>query len=190
MKRLLTMNVVARSLALWAAFMLVMGLVFALGWATHRDAWNTGVDVPRETGWPVLWFILGHNLLLIALIVAGNLFVRFGGVTPGLLVLAWQAVAIGWTAGTNGFMEPFPTVRAANEAFLRIGLWETTAYALICAVTLTQSLYVADTFPAKAWAETRRIRDLRFSSADILVAGTGLLSLLFAAVSEAFLFLD
>lgn len=187
MKRLFTINVVARSIILWLLFMLVMWSVFALGWFTHQQAWNTGVEVQRETGWQVFWFILWHNLLLIALIVVGNLFVRFGSITPGLLILAYQAVAIGWTAGTNNFMEPFPTVGTANEAFLRIGLWETTAYVLLCAVTLTKSLYIADTFPAKEWIETRRLRDLRFSFADILLIGFGFLSLMSAAVFEAFL---
>lgn len=189
MQKLTTMSVIPRSLILWLAFMLVMGAVFALGWVTHPQAWNTGADAPRETGWPVFWFILGHNLLLLSLIAAGNVFVRFGGFTPGLVILFYQALTIGWTAGTNGFMEPFPTVAAANAAFLRIGLWETAAYVLVCAATLSKSLLVAADFPAKEWAETRRIVDLRFAPGERWVLGAGGLSLLFAALSEAFLFL-
>lgn len=188
MQKLTTMNVIPRSLILWLAFMLVLWSVFALGWITHPQAWNAGVDVQRETGWPVFWFILGHNLLLLFLIAAGNIFVRFGSFTPGLAILIYQAIVIGWTAGTNNFMEPFPTVAAANAAFLRIGLWETTAYVLICAATLSKSLLVADTFPAKTWAETRKIKDIQFTWTEFLVMGVGFLSLLCAAVSEAFLF--
>ncbi|HNS02405.1 MAG TPA: hypothetical protein PKM78_08505 [Anaerolineae bacterium] len=189
MKKLITMNVFLRSLVLWLAFMLILWSVFAFGWATHPQAWNRGIDVQQETGWPVFWFIIGRNLLLLLLIAAGNIFVRFGGFTPGLVILFYQALAIGWTAGTNGFMEPFPTVAAANAAFLRIGLWETTAYVLVCAATLPKSLLVAADFPAKAWTETRRITDLRFDPGERLVLGAGGLSLLFAALSEAFLLL-
>lgn len=189
MQKLATMNVIPRSLILWLAFMLVMGAVFALGRVTHPQAWDTGIDVPRETGWPVFWFILGHNLLLLSLIAAGNIFIRFGSLTPGLIILFYQAFAIGWTAGTNGFMEPFPTVAAANAAFLRIGLWETTAYVLVCAATLPKSLLVAAGFPAKEWTEIRRIADLRFAPGERWVLGAGGLSLLFAALSEALLFL-
>ncbi len=188
MKKLATMNVILRSIVLWLAFMLVMWSVFTLGWLTHPQAWNASIDVRRETGWQVFWFILGNNLLLTLLIAVGNIFVRFGNFTPGLAILVYQAIAIGWIAGTNDFMEPFPTVAAANSAFLQIGLWETTAYVLICAVTLRKSLYIAETFPAKEWIETRRITDLRFDFADILMSGFGFLSLLFAALSESFLF--
>ncbi|MDL1895204.1 hypothetical protein FBQ82_02955 [Anaerolineae bacterium CFX7] len=188
MAKLVTMNVISRSFILWLAFMLVLWSVFALGWITHPQAWNAGIDVQRETGWPVFWFILGHNLLLLFLIAAGNVFVRFGGLTPGLAILFSQAIVIGWTAGANNFMEPFPTVAAANAAFLRIGLWETTAYVLICAATLSKSLLIADTFPAKTWAETRKIRDIHFTWTEILAMSVGFLGLLFAAASEAFLF--
>ena len=84
---------------------------------------------------------------------AGNLLVRFGVVTPGPLVLDRSGCAIGWLAGTNGFEVPFPSVAAANMQYLRIGLWETSAYAVFCGLTLTKSLLVADSFPAKEWAE-------------------------------------
>ena len=107
-------------------------IVFAIGLVTHPGVFTNLPAVGRETGWRVVAFILGNNGVLMLLIIFGNLFVRFGNVTPGLLILAYEAVMIGWTAGTNGFMEPFPSVAAANAAFLRIGLWETTAYVLLC----------------------------------------------------------
>lgn len=185
--KLLSLHVMWRSIVLWLVFMLVMWAVFAIGWLAHPQAWNTGATIHPATGWQVFWFALAHNLLLLALIAAGNLFVRFGSITPGLLILFYQALAIGWLAGSNGFMEPFSSVEAANAAFLRVGLWETTAYVLVCAVTLPKSLLIADGFPARKWTDVRQIRDLRFDRAEILLGGAGLLCLLFAAASEAFL---
>lgn len=189
MNRLLAAHAVLRSAVIWLAFMVILWSVFAVGWLTHREAWNTGVVVTREAGWQVLWFILAHNLSLLLLIAAGNVFVRFGNITPGLVILLYQAISIGWVAGTNGFMEPFPTMAEANAAFLRIGLWETTAYVLVCAVTLPKSLYVADGFPARKWVETRNLKDLRFKRVEAALIVVALLCLLFAALAEAFLFL-
>ncbi len=186
MKILYRSNVIIRSLVLWLAFMIVQWGVFGVGLLTHPEAW---VDVPavaRETGWNVFFTIVSRNLILIGLIVIGNLFARFGPLTSGLVILAYQAIAIGWTAGTNGFAEPFPSVVAANAAFLRIGLWETTAYVLTCAATLTKSLNIADTFPPQTWAETRTLKTLDFNTMEIIVAAFGLLCLVGAALVEAF----
>ncbi len=123
---------------------------------------------------------------MLLLIAAGNLFVRFGSVTPGLAILAAKAAQIGWMAGSNAFAPPFASVGAANAAFLRIGLWETTAYAVVCAVTLTKSLYVADSFPARRWLETKGWKDLSFSPTEVAVGLFGILCLLGAAAVEAF----
>ncbi|RPJ40708.1 MAG: hypothetical protein EHM21_14265 [Chloroflexi bacterium] len=166
--------------------MAVLWLVFGAAYFTHPQAW-TGADlVEPQTGWAVFAWILTSNCLLTLLIVGGNLFVRFGSVTPGLVVLALQAVIIGWTAGTNGFLEPFPSVEAANATFLRVGLWETSAYALLCAVTMPKSMLVAATFPAKEWVETHSLKNLRFTRLEVTIAAVGGLCLLGAAVVEAF----
>lgn len=186
MSRLFRLDVFARSAVLWLAFMCVLWAVFAVGVWTHPDAWSNNARVEVEIGWGVLAYIIAMNAVVLLLIVIGNVFVRFGPVTPGLLVLSWQAIAIGWTAGTNSFAEPFSSVAQANAAFLRIGLWETTAYVLMCAVTLDKSLNVAESFPARRWSEVRRLRDLRFSRAEIAVAVISLTSLLVAALIEAF----
>ncbi len=186
MKTLYEMSLFRRIAILWIAFMAVLWVTFGIGLWTHPDAYAQVPVSTRETGWRVLAYILVNNGLLLSLIVAGNLFVRFGHVTPGLVVLAYQAVAVGWIAGTNGFSEPFPSVAAANSAFLRIGLWETTAYVLLCAITLDKSLNVAATFPAREWTSTRKFEDIRFSRAELAVALLGVLSLLAAAWVEAF----
>lgn len=186
MNYLLKTNALMRAALLWLGFMAAMWLVFGLAVVTHPLAWQGVPPIVRATGWPVLLMILGNNLVLLALIAGGNLFVRFGPLTPGLIVLAYQALVIGWTAGTNGFAEPFTSVTAANLAFLRVGLWETTAYAVICAVTLPKSMYVAATFPAKQWAEVRPLRALVPTRVEAALIGLALVALLAAGVVEAF----
>lgn len=180
-------NVVSRTLYIWVGFSAALWLIFGIAYFTHPQAWGSAVEVQRQTGWGVFATILASNSLLLVLIITGNLFVRFGAVTPGLFILVVQAVMIGWTAGTNGFLEPFASVAQANVAFLRIGLWETSAYALICAVTLPKSLLVSDTFPARQWVIQRTLKDLRFTKSEMVVAATGVLCLIGAACVEAFL---
>lgn len=171
---------------LWVVFMAVAWSVAIIAYLTHLQAWKNVPLIQIERGWGVLLLILGSNLLLMVLIVVGNFFVRFGPVTVGLAILFWQAIAIGWTAGTNGFSEPFPSFSAANRAFLYVGLWETSAYVLICAATLTKSLLISDTFPARKWTEHRQLKDLSFSRSEKVIAITGITLLIGAAIVEAF----
>lgn len=111
------MPVLARTGLLWVVFMAVLWTIFAIGLATHPEAWSSIAPSEPETGWNVFGFIIVRNTLILALIALGNIFVRFGNITPGLAILGIQAVVIGWTAGTNAFTEPFQTVAAANAAF-------------------------------------------------------------------------
>jgi hypothetical protein len=166
--------------------MSALWIVFAIGVLTHPHAWVNVPIVKVQTGWDVFFYIIGMNGIILLLITVGNLFVRFGAITPGLVILAWNAVNIGWTAGTNGFAEPFSSVALANAAFVRIGLWETTAYVLICAVTLNKSLHISDSFPAKQWTEIRKLRDLRFTSSEAVLAVVSIASVLGAGIVEAF----
>lgn len=187
LKHIYETTTLKRTAIIWLAYMAALWAVFAVGLLTHPQAWQGVAPAPRETGWRFLLFILGSNGLILLLITAGNLFVRFGSVTPGLVILFVKAVQIGWTAGTNAFSPPFASVAAANAAFLRIGLWETTAYALVCAATLTKSLYVADSFPAKRWVETHSLGDLSLTPAEWMAIAGAVLCLVGAALAEAFL---
>lgn len=171
---------------LWLAFMVTTWLVAGIAYLTHPQAWQNVPAVQPEKGWNVFFFIIISNVLLCGLIVLGNLFVRFGAVTAGLLILFWQAVVIGWTAGTNGFAEPFPSFSAANTAFLLVGLWETTAYVLICAVTVTKSRLISEAFPAQGWSQQRRWADVSFSRAESFVIALSGALLVGAAAVEAF----
>jgi len=178
---------VSRALWIWLGFFAALWLVFGLAYFTHPQAWSGVEEARRQTGWSVFWTILVSNSLLLLLIIAGNLFARFGVVTPGLVILAIQAVMIGWTAGTNGFLEPFVTLGEANAAFLRIGLWETSAYSLLCAVTLPKSLLVSKTFPAREWVQQRKLKDLHFTKGELAIAVCGIVCLFGSACIEAFL---
>ncbi len=179
-----------RAVAVWLLFQAVLWLAFGSGYLTSPEAW---VDVPVVStseaavgGWlSTFLFIIANNALVLAVIIVGNLFARFAWLTPGLLVLLIQGAAIGWLAGTNGFEVPFASVAAANAQFLRVGLWETTAYAIACAMTLPKSLFISRSFPAKEWAEVHKLRDLRFSGIEILLGLLVIVALLAAALVEA-----
>jgi hypothetical protein len=80
---------------------------------------------------------------------------------------------------------PFATVGAANLQYLRIGLWETTAYAIACAITLPKSLLVARSFPAKTWDEKRKLHDMRLENVEKTIVLLGGAALFIAAVIEA-----
>jgi hypothetical protein len=187
--RLYQMDAMQRTLVVWLAFQLILWLTFGIGYLLNQDAW---IDVPAvppssaaEGGWlGTLLYIVISNSIVLALIVGGNLFVRFGPVTPGMLVLLVQAVSIGWLAGTNGFEVPFTSVALANAQFLRVGLWETTAYAVGCALTLPKSLLIADGLFAREWTEQRKLKDLRFSSSEKGLALVIALTLIGAALVE------
>jgi hypothetical protein len=179
-------NALARSLLVWLTVMLVLQAVFYLAAWTHPEAWQ-GVAVGEvERGWPWLGRALLNNGFILAAIIIGNLFVRFGPVTPGLIILTIQALTIGWVAGTNSFVAPFPSIAAANAAFLRIGLWETSAYAIAFAVTFPKSLLVSATFPAREWMDKRALSDALFTPGEIALMGLSLLMLVGAAIVEAF----
>ena len=180
-------SVWTRTGILWVAFMAVTWSVAIAAYLIHPQAWQNVSLIQPEKGWDMFLFILGSNAFLLALIVVGNLFVRFGPVTTGLIILLWQAITIGWTAGTNGFMEPFPSFAAANRAFLFVGLWETSAYILICAATLPKSLLVSNTFPAKVWSERNELKDLNFTRSEKVVIPISIMFLIGAAFVEAFL---
>lgn len=187
MYRLLDMSVFRRSAILWIIIIILSSLVFAVAAMTHPEAWEQVYTYPRETGWDIFIFIIGFNLMLIAFITGGNLFVRFGSVTPGLMILLLQSIHIGWIAGTNSFMEPFPSIMSAQFAFLRIGIWEITAYVLFCSATLDKSLYISATFPAREWKETRQLKNLHFSIQERIVLFLGSTAFFSAAIIEAFI---
>ena len=179
-----------RTLLIWVGFQLLLWSVFVVGFLTHGEAWQRVIPVPPGAGAEggfaaTLLYILGRNLMICLLIVAGNILFRFGWFTPGLAILVLQGVNIGWLAGSNGFEVPFATVGAANLQYLRIGLWETTAYAIACAITLNKSLLVARSFPAKTWDEKRTLHEIRLENVEKFIVLLGGATLLVASVIEA-----
>lgn len=192
MTHLYKAGVVKRTIVVWIAFQAILWIVFGITYFANPDSWRGIYEashaVPSSDSLlRTFLFIIGNNLTLFLLIALGNIFVRFGPLTPGLLILALQGVMIGRVAGANSFEFPFASVWDANIRYLKVGLWETTAYALICAVTLTKSLNIADTFPAKQWTETRKLKDIDFSVAEKIVVLISVLMLITAAYIEAVL---
>lgn len=185
-------DVVKRTIVVWIAFQAVLWIVFGITYFLNPDSWRGIYETSHAASnsnslLRTFLFIVGNNLILFFLIALGNIFVRFGPFTPGLLILALQGVMIGRVAGANSFEFPFTTVWDANIRYLKVGLWETTAYALICAVTLTKSLNIADTFPAKQWTETRRLKDISLSVGEKTLVLISILILITAAYIEAIL---
>ncbi len=192
MTHLYEAGVVKRTIVVWIAFQAILWILFGITYFANPDSWRGIYEashaVPSSDSLLRTFLsIIGNNLILFLLIALGNIFVRFGPFTPGLLILALQGVMIGRVAGANSFEFPFATVWDANIRYLKVGLWETTAYALICAVTLTKSLNIADTFPAKQWTETRKLKDIDFSVAEKIVVLISALMLITAAYIGAVL---
>ncbi len=181
---------VKRTIIIWLLLQAVLWVFFVIGYLARPGAWQ---DVPAIAPASAavggvastLGYIVFRNAIVLLLIGAGNILVRFGSVTPGLLVLLVQGATIGWVAGTNGFEVPFPSIAAANLQYLRIGLWDTSAYAVFCGLTLTKSLLVADGFPAKEWVEKHTLSSLKFSRVERILALLTLLFLVGAALVEA-----
>lgn len=189
-KSIYEFSAIKRSIIIWLGFQIILWFVFGVSYITHKEAWTSIIEVESSTaavgGWGTTFlFIVINNFIICLLIIAGNLFVRFNMITPGLLVLVIQAIMIGWVAGSNGFEVPFANVEAANMEYLKIGLWETTAYALTCAVTLPKSLHIAETFPAKEWSQTKKLKDVKLSTTEIIILLAGVVVLIVAAIIEA-----
>jgi uncharacterized membrane protein SpoIIM required for sporulation len=76
------------------------------------------------------------------------------------------------------------SVKEANLQFLKIGFWETTAYVLACSITLPKSLYISNKFPAKEWDTVRKLKEIKFSKEEKLIAVICVILLLVAAIIE------
>lgn len=189
MKKLLNMNIIKRALFLWILSQLLLWGTFAISLFFHIDAWFNVINVDPSTAFvgnftTTLLFIILNNLFICVLIAIGNIFVRFKNISPGLIVLIIQLVTIGYIAGANSFEIPFTSINAANMEFLKVGLWETTAYILVCAVTLPKSLLIADTFPAKTWSEVKKLKDIKLNKNEFAVIIISLTFIILAAFME------
>ena len=186
-----TMNAIKRSFIIWFGFQILLWLVFVFSVMVHKEAWLNVVELEptaaAEGGWwTTMFYIMASNLLICLLLMGGNIFVRFNMFTPGLAILFIQAIAIGWLAGSNGFEIPFTNLASANIQYLKVGLWETTAYAFACAVTLPKSLYISKTFPAKVWSQIHKLKDLELDRSEKVILVFGGITLLGASIIETF----
>lgn len=185
------MGSIVRSIAIWIGFQMVMWAVFLLSFIINKESWFNVITVEPSSAavggwWTTILFVTASNLFICLLIIGGNIFVRFSMFTPGLAILFLQAISIGWLAGSNGFEIPFTNTASANIQFLKVGLWETTAYSLVCAVTLPKSLYISETFPAKVWAMKHKLKDLNFNNSEIALLVLSGIALISASIIETF----
>jgi hypothetical protein len=185
------LSAIKRSVIIWLVFQCILWLAFGISYIINKDAWSNVIEVESAAAavggwWSTFLFIIVSNLFICILIILGNVFVRFNIITPGLIILVVQGIMIGWLAGSNGFEIPFASVKAANLQYLRIGIWETTAYALTCAVTLPKSLLIADTFPAKKWSQIRKFKDIKTSITETIILFLCVVLLIAAAIIETF----
>lgn len=182
------LNPIKRSITIWTGFQIILWIVFLIAYLINKDAWSS-IDVSqitnKDTVIKTFIYIIGNNLILLLLIGFGNIFVRFGVITPGLIILIYQGVMIGLIAGSNSFEFPFSSVMEANIQYLRVGLWETTAYAIFCATTLDKSLFVSESFPAKTWTETKKLSDIKFNKTEKTLVISSIIILILAAYIEA-----
>lgn len=186
LKRIYSLKPVKRTIIVWIIFFAIQWGVFLLGYMTHKDAWtNVNVLVP-DTGLKAGILIFINNFILTLLIAGGNIFARFGSISIGGVILIVQGILIGWTAGTNGFQYPFESLSAANLNYLKIGLWELSAYAIICGVTITKSLYISETFPPKSWIVERKLKDIKFDQTEKALLVLGYALLIIAALIEGY----
>ena len=107
----------------WIIFQFILWLTFTISYFTHISSWNHSNNPIMSNPDNLLktfLFIIVNNLILFSIIGLGNIFVRFGLFTLGLIVLIIQGVTIGIIAGTNSFEFPFTSVLAANIQYLKL----------------------------------------------------------------------
>lgn len=136
---------------------------------------TTAPEVPSLLG--LLALIWSINLANAAVIGLASTLFRFGPFNVGTLYLAVQLVMIGRIAGLNTFAYPMASVSDGLLQFIRVGLWEVTAYVIVAAVTITKARWIADRLGASEWRQRRTWRELDWSGTErsLLVAAVGLI---------------
>lgn len=130
---------------------------------------------------PLLLTIWGINVANALVIGVTSTLFRFGPINVGALYLTVQVVMIGRIAGLNGFEHPMASVGEGLVQFVRVGLWEVTAYVIVAGVTLTKARWIADRLGAKTWREQRTWAELDWSRTErwmlavaaVLILGSG-----------------
>ena len=180
-----------RTLIIWLFCQIVMWLIFGVSYLCHQDAWINVSDVVGNNDsinewWSLFLFIVFNNLFICILIMIGNWFVRFNIITPGVLILLLQIIGIGWVAGSNAFEFPFTSVSEANIQYLKIGLWEVTAYIFSFSATISKSLNESNRFLPNKWDKTRSLKEMKPNKSEILIIAIAVILIIVAALIETF----
>ena len=127
---------------------------------------------------------VAYNLFALLLIVGMNHF-RVHRFTFGFLPLYTNTFLMGLFAGTNSFSGSISTYTIEGWLmFLRIGFLEFSAYILICAATVGLAMFHADRWRGDQFKRIRRLRDMRLSKQELLLASVSLGLLIVAAYNE------
>ena len=125
---------VKRTIIIWLLLQAVLWVFFVIGYLARPGAWQ---DVPAIAPASAavggvastLGYIVFRNAIVLLLIGAGNILVRFGSVTPGLLVLLVQGATIGWVE-RMALRFPFQACSCQPAVFTHRPM-ETSAYAVL-----------------------------------------------------------
>ena len=124
------------------------------------------------------------NLFALLLIVGMNHF-RVRRFTLGYLPLYANTLLMGLFAGTNSFSGGISTYTLEGWLmFLRIGFLEFSAYILVCAATVGLAMFHADRWRGEQFKRIRRLRDMRLSKQELVLALVALGLLIVAAYNE------
>ena len=125
-----------------------------------------------------------YNLFALLLIVGMNHF-RVRRFTLGYLPLYANTLLMGLFAGTNSFSGGISTYTLEGWLmFLRIGFLEFSAYILVCAATVGLAMFHADRWQGEQFKRIRRLRDMRLSKQELVLALVALGLLIVAAYNE------
>ena len=188
MAGILNLGAVKRSVVVLLGFQVLRWLVFGISYMLNRGSWVEVAAVEASTaavgGWWSTFFFILLSILFICVLCRGNILVRFGSITPGLLVLPSARLSL--LAGWRGpkVLSTISQCGRSEPAVLEDRALGDISLCPDCAVTLPKSLLVADTFPAKQWSETRRLRDIALSPAETGIVVLGCLMLIAAALIE------
>lgn len=177
-----------RVVVLWLVTLTIMFVSFGLHlWL--GNGYEQVAAVPPERAstrlLPLLLTIWGINLANALVIGFTSTLFRFGPVNVGTLYLTVQVVMIGRIAGLNRFEYPMANVGEGLLQFLRVGLWEVTAYAIVAGVTLTKARWIADRPGASTWRERRTWAELDWGRTEWTMLAVATVLLLGSGVVEA-----
>lgn len=179
-----------RCIVMWIVFQVLLWGIFFIAFFLNKDKWENininKIEQEISIGMCVSSFvrILIMNILIYTIIAAGNLIARINIFTPGTVILLIHAIGLGWLAGINGFSVEFDSLLSANIQFLKVDLWEYTAYILVCCVTMTKSVYILEDYKMRKFEKTSSLKEIKFTKIETKVLAISFAILVTSAIIE------